>query len=121
MARNAQARNLVTAWGEGEPTNREEIPAALRLEGWDFRYSQIGGRVGPERKIVNQLLLELTSLWAEVNAHGPVLPWSAGVNYVHHAFVTGSDGHLYVSTASSGPATADAIDPTTPNSKWRLY
>ena len=125
MARSEHALNFRTvpwAGGEDADENRDDIPLALRREGWGPIYSQIGGKVGPERLYVNQLLREITGLLVELNRAGPILPHSMAVNYVHHAFVMGDDGVIYVSLSSSGPATGDAIAPTADSqTKWRLY
>ena len=123
MARDTQAVKIVSRWAEDAPGNVEAIPEALRLDGWDEQYSQVGGKAGPERTYVNQLLRELSALCAELNRLGPFLPYSPAINYVHPAFIMGTDGNIYVSVADSGPATADAIDPVedTDNSRWVIY
>ena len=120
MPRDADALRLTEKWArDGDRT----LPTAhQRTFGWDVNYSQVGGLLGPERRIVNQLLSELTALAAEINAHG-LLPWSPLVNYVHTAFVMGSDGQIYVSRQASGPANGTATDPTGAGATayWRPY
>ena len=120
MVRNAESLKI-DKWSGDSPTNREEVPAALVQTGWHIGYSQVGGTPGPERLYFNQLVFQLTALFAEMNQTGiPV--WSEDVNYLHTAFVVGSDGNIHVSRADSGPATFDSEDPTmTGTTKWRQY
>ena len=124
MPRNAEGIKVVEAWASSAAgaQNREDVPLTLDRDGWDAEYSQVGGKLGPERTYFNEILHRISSLMAELNRLGPFLPWDERINYIHSAFVMGDDGNIYHSRESSGPATSDAINPTTPGqTKWRLY
>ena len=124
MARNAIS--LLTAgtpWASTDEgaRNREAIPGDLRRDGWDEQYSQTGGKLGPERVYVNQLLHEMTILMELVNRSW-LLPWSELVDYEHPAFVMGSDGSIWRTLENTGPATGNITDPTRDGQTvWRIY
>lgn len=68
----------------------------------------------------NQILHEATALLKIIDTQG-ILGWSNAVEYAAgNAYVLGSDGVLYQSTAASGPSTAPQ-DPTTATGYWRPF
>ena len=126
MADAEAKRALNKVWAiEGDRFDPADVGLS-RNTGWPVRYEQEGAGAEPEREVFNQLFCELDQLLGDKLQHG-ILEWDSRVNYpgnneVGYAFVTGSDGRLYVSLAPSGPATGDSTDPTDENnSKWQEY
>ena len=87
-----------------------------RRTGWDNTYSTPGGEV-PKREVFNQLFRELSAFAVEVNQHG-LLYWDARIDYIHKAFVVGSDRIIYESVQDS-----KNVDPTkdADNSHWKPF
>ena len=112
----------VTPWA----TNGERaVAAAYNLPtstGWDPRYEQRGSLRYPERQLFNQLLYELSTMVRSRLSAG-IMQWDARVDYLHPAFVTGSDGRIYRSIRDTGPAHSNAYDPTGNSGglAWRRY
>lgn len=119
MTRDAQSLKI-EKWATAGERETPEENGIDRSEGWDITYEQLGGNK-PERKVFNQIMRELTGLAVDMT-NGGVLEWNSGVDYIHTAFVRGSNGRLYRSLVSSGPESGNATDPTaSPNTIWRLY
>ena len=105
------------AWAIDAPANRAELnnsnitPAINRGNGWDSTFSQSGGNL-PDRRHFNQILCEMFSAAKEV-LFG-VSPYDEQVNYPVDAF-TQVKGALWRASVATGPATNNAINPTTAN------
>lgn len=93
-----------------------------REEGFDQSFSQVGGK-RPDYRVFNQIMFEKLAAFHYIYRVGLPLPWSQHQDYVHSAFVKGSNGRVYRSKANSGPATSDATNPVTDTNetKWEVY
>lgn len=111
----------IEPWAENGDREAPETVGIDRDDGWPVAYEQIGGS-SPERTVFNQLLFELSSFAVLLLARG-IPPWDGDVDYIHPAFVVGSDGDIYRSVVSNGPAGGNAADPVgdTANATWRAY
>ena len=113
MARDSEAIKVTKGWGIDSPANRSAIPDAFRGTGYPSTYSDPGGDT-PSRERLNQILCELSSGAAEINAVG-IPEWSALLNYERHACVQ-KGGSLWISQGTTGPkvgldySTADPED-----------
>ena len=110
MARDADAL-LIRKWAATGDVETPEDRGLTRTLGWPADFSVPGGRQ-PTREVFNQLFRELSALAHEINTRG-LLDWDAGVDYVHPAFVRGSNGIVYTSVQGSS-----GNDPTTDNGTY---
>ena len=113
---DAEGLKSIELWAEdGDRTDPEDY-GIVRAKGWDQRYEQVGSGFEPEYDVWNQLQREQTGFNRLVVQHG-LMPWDARVQYLHHAFVFGDDGAIYISLRDSrgeGPT-----DPDSP--AWRAF
>ena len=124
---DAQARKLLAQrWAaEGDRQDPEDVGLRRNI-GWPVRYEQPGAASEPERAVFNQLFGELDEALGDKIRFG-VLPWDSRIDYPGtdaegYAFVTGSDGRLYVALIPSGPTTGNPTDPTADGQVvWREY
>ena len=120
MAVPAEVLKIEPWAASGDREDPEDV-GIVRSTGWTVAFEQVGGsRV--QRTVVQQLLFEVTSFcWHRLR--DGLIPWHAGVDYEHPAFVVGSDGALYRSRVDSGPALGNAADPATQAGAavWEVY
>ena len=112
---SAEERKILgNLWASDATADREdpEDVGITRTDGWPIAYEQIGSGKEPERSVFNQKFREWTGFGNDVLRMG-ILQWDSGVDYNIYAFVTASDGFIYVANVASGPGTGDAIDPIT--------
>lgn len=93
-------------------------------QGWTAIYEAAlaDGGEAPHMRTFNFLFRVLSGMARELNQHG-VLEHSMLMDYVHPAFVVGTDNELYRSRVSNGPNTGNATDPVTDtaNAVWQRY
>lgn len=114
---DVEAKKLTAQFAENE--NRAEIPAELARTGWGTEYSTSGGRVGPSRLHVNELLSQLSALCLAIRSYGPIIEWDSRVEYGDCAMVR-YNNVIYVCNNPS----ADAVIGTAPDidtDHWRTY
>ena len=109
----------IQLWADGGERSVPENFGIDRADGWDVAYEQIGGS-RPQRLVFNQLFREITGFIRNIFAEG-VPRWDRELDYIHPAFVVGSNGTLYRSTADNGPATGNANDPVSEGTTWEVY
>lgn len=94
------------------------------LTGWTAIFERATNQGGqkPRMRTFNYLFRLLSGHAHEVNQHG-LLEHSLQMDYVHPAFVVGTDNEIYRSKVSNGPASGNATDPTTDttNAVWESY
>jgi len=72
---------------------------------WPISYSTPGGDF-PQRIQFNQLFRYLSAFAKELNQGGPILEYSALIDYIPGAIVYGSDGLPYSCIVANGPASS---------------
>lgn len=96
-----------------------DLPPLDRSTGWTVQYALPGGPK-PTRRLVNQLLREITGMLHEINQTG-ILQWSPWTSYTHVSFVRQGDG-LYISRHCSGPSLGGSVSPDAPDQDaWQRY
>ena len=118
MPRDPESLKILR-WASQNAGNRQAIPATLSPDGWDSLRSLPTAAGGEDlvRRNWNQLLLELTSAWAEVNERG-IPEWSNAVDFRRFAPVTHGAG-TYIAEVATGPGTGNATTPGTDAAVWR--
>lgn len=118
---DTQAKKIIgNVWAINAPGERQtpEDVGIVRGDGWDLDYEQAGTFKFPERKVINQLLCEITSALNDKLVYG-LCRWDVDVDWEQHDFIT-HEGNMYVALQASGPGNGGAEEPGT-GTKWRLY
>ena len=100
---------MLDVWAKNAPNNADTMGtliSTIRDTGWTLPYEQDGGPA-PRRKVMNQVLLEITSFLNDIGTMG-VLTWHTSQSYVQGALVVGSDNNVYVAVQDNS-----GVDPTT--------
>ena len=118
MARDPQSLKIAR-WASQTPANRGAIPDALRTDGWDILRSLPVAAGGEDlrRLYFNQLFLELTSAWAEINQRG-IPEWYNTGNFRRFAPCQHANT-LWIAEVATGPDTGNATEPGTDAAIWR--
>ena len=95
-----------------DPDHSSLTPSLVRGDGWPASFSQAGGN-NPRRAVFNQLFCEITGMLVELNDHGGLLDYDQTQDYVHPAFVVGSDNRPYMTKRTNGPASSNVGAPGT--------
>ena len=117
MTRDADALLITATWASGGDVEMPSGDGITFTVGWPAAFSQAGGPT-PKREHFNWLLRAISAFIVEVNAHGGILAWNAGLAYDHPAIVMGSNDVVYRSKQDS-----TGVDPTSDNdeSHWEPF
>ena len=111
MGIDAEAKKIKKWADTGDRTDPDDsslTPTLSRATGWPSSFSASAGDT-PRRRVMNQVLRELTGLGVEVMSRG-VLEWDADIDYAQYAVVQ-QTGTLRRATVATGPGTSNATDP----------
>ena len=111
-------------WASDPMADREdpEDEGIARQQGFGVSYEQVGSGATPERVVFNQRFIEWDSFGTDVLRSNLPLPWDPNIDYVAYAYVTGSNGRIYLTEVPSGPSSGNAVDPTSEGQEvWRIY